>query len=126
MKAIPLQYSDYEIQFFLILKEIGVRFLTQEFIAIKKNDKIKNYLVDFIIKKVFYYDEMECEGIVFEVQGEQHEERGRMKKDEMKKEDLERNGYHVYEISYKELKDKKKLKEKIIEILKNEGIKNGI
>jgi very-short-patch-repair endonuclease len=62
------------------------------------------------------------EGIIFEIQGEFHEKRGRRRKDEERKKDLEEAGYHVYEIWYKELKDKEKLKEKISNILKSENI----
>jgi very-short-patch-repair endonuclease len=116
----PLQYSDLEIKFFLILKELGIRFLTQEIIAIKKDDKIKYYSVDFLIPKTFYYHQIK-HPIVFEIQSSLHKQKGRMKKDEIKKEDLEREGYKVIEIWEDELKEPEKLKERIKNILEKEG-----
>ncbi|MEM1577930.1 MAG: DUF559 domain-containing protein [Candidatus Pacearchaeota archaeon] len=124
MSLINLEYTDYEIEFFKILQSLKIRFFSQEYVTIIKNDKVKHYKVDFIIKWAFY-PEMKCEGIIFEIQGEHHLKKGRMRKDEEKKEDLEKAGYHVYEIWYNELKDKEKLKEKVLNILRNEGIKIG-
>jgi very-short-patch-repair endonuclease len=117
---LPLQYSDLEIKFFLILKELGIRFLTQEIIAIRKDDKIKYYSVDFLIPKSFYYHKIK-HPIVFEIQSSLHKQRGRMKKDEIKKEDLEREGYRVVEIWEDELDNQEELRKKIMDILKEEG-----
>jgi G:T-mismatch repair DNA endonuclease (very short patch repair protein) len=44
-----------------------------------------------------------------------------MKKDEIKKEDLEREGYRVVEIWEDELDNQEELRKKIIDILEKEG-----
>jgi G:T-mismatch repair DNA endonuclease (very short patch repair protein) len=120
---IPLEYSNYELLFAkAILEKIGVRWITQEWVSVEINGKRKLYKLDVFIPKGFYYEMKAKEGIVFEIQGEFHEKRGTIKKDERKKEDLEKAGYHVYEVWHDELKDLETLKEKIIGILKEEGV----
>jgi G:T-mismatch repair DNA endonuclease (very short patch repair protein) len=118
----PSEYSTYEQLFAILLSKIGVRWISQEWVLIKKDEKHKWYKLDFFIPKGFYYKMKAKEGVVFEVQGEFHEERKVIRKDERKKEDLENAGYHVYEIWYKEFKDMEALKKKVINILKKEKV----
>ena len=119
---VNVEYTDYEIEFFKILQSLKVRFFSQEYVTIIKNNKIFYYKTDFIIKKAFYPQMKAKEGIIFEIQGELHETKGRRKKDEEKIKDLENAGYSVYEIWYYELKDLESLKNKVINILKEEGV----
>jgi very-short-patch-repair endonuclease len=119
---VNVEYTDYEIEFLKIIAPLKVRFFTQEWISISKGDEIKNYKADVIIKKAFYPQMKADHGIIFEVQGEQHLKKGRQRKDEEKIKDLTDAGYHVYEVWFYELKDREKLKDRIINILKEEGI----
>jgi very-short-patch-repair endonuclease len=121
---VNVEYTDHEVDFLKIFQHFKVRFFTQEWISIPKNEEIINYKADVIIKKAFYPQMKAREGIIFEIQGELHEKRGRRRKDEERTKDLEEAGYHVYEIWYKELKPQniEKLRERIKNILKEEGI----
>jgi very-short-patch-repair endonuclease len=112
---IPKAFSNNEIIVFLILNKLGVRFLTQ--VPIDIEDKV--YFPDFFIFKS-HYPQMKPEGIDIEVDSEDFHEKtkGQIRKDEERDEAFEKHGYKVIRINEKELKNTKKVEEKLKKILK--------
>jgi very-short-patch-repair endonuclease len=112
---IPKEFSDYEMIVFLMLKKLGINFITQ--IPIDIEDK--TYYPDFWISKNDY-PKLKYRGIDIEVDSDEFHKKtkGQIRRDEERDEAFTKHGYKVIRINEKELKNTKKVEKKLKKMLK--------
>jgi hypothetical protein len=118
---IPKAFSYNELLTSLIISKMGIRCFTQ--VPIEIEDKV--YFPDIFIFKS-HYPQMKSRGIDIEVDSDEFHKKtkGQMRRDEERDEAFEKHGYRVIRIDEKEFKNIENLKEKLKNILIEEGILN--